>query len=251
MPKDLFSKERYKICLSFIRASARNFAHKFRSSHIDYWDFFSEGILTFTLCVQKWEKKGKDFDDSEFEHYFRQALSNNNKDLLGKVFAKKRRGYFKPKNKPCFGNFGGNDHCELCDKRGSCQNFVYKCDLPLSQALHIKSDGGFDDVYYQELVEYVKGQLLSSVERYIFMLLVDPPKDLCELAIRENRKKMRSIFFNKGVKSKGPNSVRPTGQLIIKYLCERGCPITQNEYYAYQKRIRGKVLEVIKEGSCR
>lgn len=254
MPNESFSKDRYKECEKIIKASAVSYSSKFRSNYVDYYDFYSEGILTFTLCIRNWSRKGKNPNDPEFIHYFRKSLVNNSKELLGKVFAQKRRGYYKPKDKTCFGEYYSGEPkelCETCENQEACIKFFYRSDVPLSCALELNGEGGFEEIHFLELVEYVKEKLTSSVERFIFTLLTDPPKELSDMALLENRKRMKvKLIKRKPNKSgdfpKGPE-VRPTGQLIMKYMCKNGCPITANEYYAYWRKLKARIRDILKE----
>jgi len=243
-------EEVYEDCLKLIRGSAKIFSKKFNCGYIDYWDFFSEGILTYLLCLRKWLAQGKGARDAEFIHYFKTALINNNKDVLSKVYAKKRVGYKKPKSKKaCFGNFTEGDAlCGPCEWKESCQNFRYPEEVSLEK---LSCDGGFGDVVFRELFEDVKKQFASPLDRYIFTLLVEPPPELCLLAIQENRKKMRSIQIKRGkldFEKDATGTVKPTGKLIIKFMTEKGCPVTTNEYYKHFRCIQKKVLEIVQNG---
>lgn len=220
--------------INLIEYASRIYAKKVRSPYLDEKDFFGEGVILLTLCWKKWNGSEQDFGK-----YFKTSLFTN-----FNLIAQRQR------------------------QKESCFCPLEKDEMPLPIAV---ADDGFREVAFRELCNYVASGL-EQPDRTIFVLLADPPQQLCRIALLDSKKMERKALLGKkskveikSFKRKGSgklvmgftrtdrfgyyskNKVRLNAKHILTYLNNRGFSFTEGQYRFALKRIRKRVERVIQD----
>jgi hypothetical protein len=209
-----------------IKSASKMYWKAAKSNYLDYDDFMGRGFLTLATCLDKW----KDPTDEEgFAKYFKSSLYYKYQSMLHKAFAKKRTAQFI-----------------------SIDELEQRSSIALLGRSWKKNErievGAIKDIdtEFKELVDHVMSRLTSDLERKIFELWVDPPEELCSMAVMENRRKIKACLIRK-VPMPGINSVMLTNGIVVRYLKEQGYPVSQQKYNLCFKEIKCKVKEIVKE----
>jgi DNA-directed RNA polymerase subunit M/transcription elongation factor TFIIS len=207
-------------------------------------------VLFFTTIQERGQEDG---------NLYKTSLGNNMKEILVKSLADKRVGHVRHLCPTCKApmrnhdqrsdlvNYDSESEFFRCPKCGYESTVYRNGHIVHASKQHQKvlpTAGGFDNVDYKELVEHIRIHMETALDRQIFMLLVDPPLELSDMAIMDNRKKMKVGLIRKK-HIHGVDSVRPRSRFIIEYLSQKGCPITESEYYSCVKRIRKIVSKIV------
>jgi len=202
----------YESFINLIRWASRKYSREL-NGRFDYWDFFEEGILILSLCLCKWREKDKDLKDKEgFQKYFKVALFNRFRQIQVMSHAGKRKGVH----------------------------------VSIEQASNVSCDGGFGDILFKELVDYVSIFLTKEEER-LFSLMVFPPEDLLMDAIHEyfRKQKYAMLSGNKIFKSYGSKSVRISCKCFHRYINKRDGVISETRFFSILRSIRRVVSMVL------
>jgi len=223
--------ERFEKYGKLIDWAARRYAQKVPHSYPGIEEFIGEGHEVLVTCNQKWDERG---DEVAFGKFFKTSLFHKFQDILVREYSKKRGTYMSPV-----------DPDEVTYYREESIEDAYKAyrDKPGERNPLVTEE--FSEVLYGELVEHVKSKIDSSLEKKIFAILVDPPEELCKMAVDQNRRKMK---LSMSKHCKGTNVVKITSKLIIEYLNAKGDRVDENAFYASRRNIRRIVLETLKEG---
>lgn len=230
----------------YIRWASNFYKNKFRSSYFDKCDFFGEGVVIFTICFKKWAADKK--DDEGFGKYFRSALHNGFKNILTHGYASKRGGIRRPERLKLAAIASLRDDGILEPSEDQLDEriedikdigWVKEVNLDSIEDKEPQCDGGFNDVYYKELVSSIRSRL-KGLAKKIFILLINPPRSLRLQAMRQNRKKMKANILSRK-KIKGMDRVRITGKIMRSYLKDNGYSVTEPEYYSAMGQIKREV----------
>jgi len=265
--------------IGLIKSAGRLYFKKsIPSSYFDYEDFEGRGFLTLAVCLAKWKNRD---DEQGFSKYFKTSLFHKYQSMLGKAFAKKRdvrvgykdfrivqngkilrfpKIFYNPKSWEPSGDWTlealYHNKWIIIDSftsKETAESQKYEISqhtlnfVPFSKEVDIDklpSDGGFGEIEFKELIEHVLTKLTNKLEKKIFEIWVDPPEDLCTMALMENHRKVRVSLANK---SKGSNQVRLSNDLVIKYLKKRGFRISAQAYSDHFKDLKCKVKRLIRE----
>jgi hypothetical protein len=174
----------------------------------DYWDFLEEGTLILALCLYKWRKKDEDLKDQVgFTKYFKTALFNRFRQILIMSHSGKRKGMH----------------------------------VQAEEALKISCDGGFGEIFFKELADYVK-LFLTEEEQYVFDLMLFPPQDLVQDAIYENARKQKSAAIGNTYNS---NVVKVTSKCLHRFINKTRSNFSENHFFSVLRNIRKVVRMVI------
>jgi hypothetical protein len=226
--------------IGLIKWASKQHRKKYYYLRWDYQDYFSKGLLVLTVCLKKWNNRG---DDEEFGKFFKTSLFFGFQDMVRAGFLDKG-GVFLSANKeeeitdlP----YGFKDIEEY-------EGFRYMSVVPPrkkeSKVYKNLAINGFEDQEYKEAVKHFASLFKSEIEKKIFLLIVDPPEDLCRMAVLENRRRTKGSFHT-GKPSWGKNKVRVSSNLVIAYLNKNGDSISDNDYYIHYKKIRDVVRKEI------
>ena len=109
---------------------------------------------------------------------------------------------------------------------------------------------GFDVVEYRELIEDVASKIDDKIERLIFLIKVNPPEDLCNLAIIDNRRKLKVGIHRRlrtGKKNSwGGKSVTVSDKNIRDFLsATQGVTLSSMEYNQAFENVKKRVAELM------
>ncbi len=186
-----------------IKYAARLFSRKISPARMDYDDLYGEGELVLTVCLAKWGAGNRSNTAQDFSRYFKTALFRRY-NLLRYTIAK--RDYEIP---------------------------TYAIDSV--SPLKMESDGGFNDLSFQELCNHVASGLRQP-DKAIFSLIINPPDNLTKVVRKEAQKREKHVD-NPCVKLRGRH--------LIKYLNGNGYPMKKHQLDYSLKRIRSRVRQVL------
>jgi len=247
MLKLLTAEERFKKYNKLIEWAARRYTTKIPLNYPGVEEFSGEGREVLARCHLNWGGRG---NEEAFGKFFKASLFHKFQDMLVKAYSKKRGTYTTPVSpeKTAQMVVAGIIPVEP-------EEFSYYQEEPIEEAYkNFKNRPGeknplitdeFRDVLFKELVDHVKSKIETSLEKKIFTILVDPPEDLCKMAVAQNRRKMKLSMSRH---CKGVNIVKLSSKLIIAYLNSEGTHIDENAYYVSKRNIKRIVMETIKEG---
>lgn len=222
--------------IGLIKWASSRYTRKIPSGDFSYEDLVAEGRLVLAKCLKRWrERKPQLLPKNEGVG----TLVPKNEEYIAGIVERDEREFSKFFKASLFHEYAG-----LCRYLYVKKRIHQEVSLDQDKSLVELPISGFNDVLYRELVDHVASNL-SEIPRKIFMLLVDPPEDLCQFAIYRNRRKMK---YNKisGKPTSGMNVVRPTSGLILEYLNDNGHRISSSVYYLHMKTIKKVVMEAIK-----
>jgi hypothetical protein len=170
--------------VTLIRWASRKYSNKLTGRY-DYWDFFEDGLLILALCLTKWVVRDSELEDRKgFGKYFKTSLFNRFRQIEIAAHCKKRFGIH----------------------------------TPLELAAKVSCDGGFGDIFFNELVDHVK-TFLSEEEKKIFELMVNPPEDLIEEALHEASRKQKQALI---LGTYDVRTIRITTGCLFTYINKKG-----------------------------
>jgi hypothetical protein len=235
-------KEDIKNFLHLISWGARNYSRKLVKCEYDYEYFYSEGLKSLDKCIRFFRDKlvenpdcllsyrkakkpdmrvGKNpatikkldnrlgrnvshpvLSSIAFSKYFRTALFRRFDHIRRMAFASKRNGM------------------EISFEDG--------------HGIVAKNFGSFSDIEYNELVEDILSKIDNKVERMLFLMKTNPPEELWDLALLDNRRKLKVGITRRlrtGKKNSwGGKGVSISDRNIRDFLCTNGVSISSREY---------------------
>ncbi len=186
-----------------IKYAARLFSRKISPARMDYDDLYGEGELVLTVCLAKWGEGNRSNTSTDFSRYFKTALFRRYNFLRYTIT---KKDYEVP---------------------------TYSIDNMVS--LKIQSDGGFNELAFQDLCNHVASGLRQP-DRAIFSLIINPPVNLTNVVLKESQKREKHVD-NPCVKLRGRH--------LIKYLNGNGYPMKKHQLDYSLKRIRSRVRQVL------
>lgn len=197
----------YKEFVNLIRWASRKYS-RYQAGRFDYWDFFEEGVLILSLCLCKWRESDRDMKDKDsFQKYFKTALFNRFRQIQVMSHVGKRNGVH----------------------------------VPVELASEVPCDGGFGDILFKELVDYVE-IFLTNEEKRVFSLMTFPPEDLILDAIHLNFRKQKCAVISGSRDSK---AVKVTCKCLHRYINKKDGVISENHFFNILRSIRRVVRMVI------
>jgi hypothetical protein len=176
----------------------------------DYWNLVGEGALAFATAVSAWKYPE---NPDGFRKYLKTSIYN-------KFFHVARY------------------------KRTVAANVKeeeYSCSSPL-----FTTDGGFDNIRYNELTKHVMSNLNGKAQKRIFRLLVDPPESIMKWALVDHRRKLKKSLIT-GRKVKGATTFRFSEKHVFEYLRETE-NMDASRFNSILFAIREQVKEMVKAG---
>jgi hypothetical protein len=256
-------KEDIQNFLRLISWGARNYSSKIPKVEFDYDYFYSEGLRLLDKCMRFFHEKL--ITNPDCLSSYRKAkkpgmrIAKNLETIkkldnrLGKnvshpilaslAFSK----YFRT---ALFRRFGNIRRMSFASKRTGIEIPMEEKGLVGEVKLGIN---GFDAVEYKELVEDVASKIDDRIERIIFLIKVNPPEDLCQLAIIDNRRKLKVGIHRRlrtGKKNSwGGKSVVVSDKNIRDFLSTtQGVTLSSTEYNQAFENVKKKVAELLLGG---
>jgi hypothetical protein len=232
---------------------ARNYSNKLIRREFDYDYFYSEGLKSLDKCMRFFQNKL--IDNPECLYLYRKAkksdirVAKNSETIkkldnrLGKnvshpilsslAFSK----YFKA---ALFRRFSNIRRMSFASKRrGNEISFDdWKGGLP----------EGFSGIEYSELVEDIASRIDNQAERMIFLIKADPPEDLCDLALLDNRRKLKVGAMRRlrtGKKNNWGERINISDKNMIDFLHTRGVSLSPTEYTLAFENVKKRVAELM------
>src|SRR4030043_27216 len=238
--------------VSFIKKKAGNYSWKLQNSDFDYNYFVGEGFKCLAICLKKFFEKADDDPNCYFAYRrakkieIRMAknldtskrckMMSTHPLLRSIAFSK----YFRTS---LFRQF--NNIIRMANSAKHRRWWVSRIENEF-----LPSDGGFKEIEYQELIEYVAENIENVVERQIFILTVNPPEELCELAILDNTRRMKIGMIRKldGSSSGskwGRDKVRISERNMIDFMGMQGVNISRDAYDQKLNNVKKRVVELL------
>lgn len=227
---------------NLVKWASRRYVKVFPNNYKDYSNLVGEGFEVLAICLNRWKEIENErlersilrpktdlipkniktcngvtriipkrfFNDKEFEKFFKTSLFNKYKGIARQVFSKKYSVHFVDEKEI---EFSSN-----------------------------RTPFGFEEAFYQENIEHVRSCIENDVEKLIFTLLIDPPSELRNMALDQNRRKMKISFLKQ---CKGVNKVKLSTKLILEYLNNNHVVISEEAYRNSIRNIKRIVKEVI------
>jgi hypothetical protein len=245
-------EDKYNEFIGLIEWASNRYSAKVPYSYISQKDFVGAGHIVLSKCLEKWGNRGS---SKEFAKYFKTSLFNAYKNMLAKIYSHKRRAKVEyveadevEELSPVKIFYPSLAKTVIFRPKRSGKKLVERVSYPNDKSiddigLKARCDD-FSTMLYDDLVRHVSDQITNDVEKKIFMFIADPPEDLCDDAIIENRRKLKASI--RGMVN-GVHKVKVSGGIIIKYLKRSGEVVSRGQYQTHLKNIRDKVKEIMKE----
>jgi hypothetical protein len=108
--------------------------------------------------------------------------------------------------------------------------------------------GSFANIEYKELVEDISSKIDNKAERMIFLMKANPPEELCDLALIDNRRKLKVGIIRRlktGKKNNWGKSVTISNRNIIDFLHTQGVTLSSREYTQAFDNVKKRVSELM------
>ncbi len=247
---------------NFIRLiswASRSYSAKLVRREFDYQYFYSEGLKLLDKCMRFFYKKAK--ENPECLYSYRKAkkpdmrvaknsetimkldnrLGKNGHPVLSSLAFSK---YFRT---ALFRRFDNIRRMTFAAKRQGLE-------IPLEEWSGILSKnmrGDLDALEYSELVEDIATKIDNGLERQVFLLHANPPEKLCELALFDNRRRLKIGAIrrlNTGKKNNwGGKNVVISDKNVRDFLVTLGYKLSPPEYEQVLGDMRKKVSEIIRK----
>jgi len=214
-------KRFYDDLVNLIRWSSKRFSRGLVGRY-DYWDFFEEGLVILSLCLHKWRTEKGDpelKDGAGFFKYCKTALFNRFRQIQILSHSRKKRGVHVSLESTLLGFYDdSNERVPITRDDRAC----------------LSCDGGFGEVNYKELVDYVS-TFLSQEEERMFRLMADPPEDLIMDALHESFRKHKSSVIHDSYDCK---RTRISCRCLHSYFNRKYGVISDNHFFNILKSVR-------------
>jgi len=232
---DRQERELWKKYQPLIKWASKKYSTSLKRSPYDFCTFYAAGCEIFVICIKKWRAHRYSMDNIlEFGKYFKTALFRKLWQIQVMAFRQKRQAHVLSFDTDLGGKFTYG--------KGRIAGVR---DLEIEERLEeqLICDGGFNEVFYRELVEYV-ASFLKGLELEIFRILVDPPAEIiAEAAIASYRKRHASLCSGND-KLFCP---KITKSIIIEFLiANNGVTVTSKQYSDALKNVKKIVAETVR-----
>jgi hypothetical protein len=113
--------------------------------------------------------------------------------------------------------------------------------IPLKYVSQISCDGGFGEVFFEELVDYVL-TFLDVREKQLFSLMVRPPDELLVDALQENARRQKIALM---YRSYGSRSIKISCRCLRRFLIKKGSYMSEGEFFKILHSVKGVVKIVL------
>jgi len=248
--------EDIKNFVRLISWGARNYSNKLIKREFDYDYFYSEGLKSLDKCMRFFQNKVKDNPECLYSYRKAKRLDmrvaknldvkkldnrlgkNVNHPILSSLAFSK---YFKT---ALFRRFDNIKRMSFASKRSG--NEISFEDW---KGMGSENFGCFSNIEYTELVEDISSKIDNDAERMIFLIKANPPEDLCDLAILDNRRKLKvgaMRMLKTGKKNNwGGKEISISDKNMIDFLHTRGVNLSLAEYIQAFDNVKKKVAELL------
>jgi len=248
--------EDIKNFLRLISWGARNYSSKLVKREFDYDYFYSEGLKSLDKCMRFFQNKL--IENPECLYSYRKAkkpdmrVAKNSETIkkldnrLGKnvshpilsslAFSK----YFRA---ALFRRFANIIRMSFAAKRTGNE-----VSLEDWHGVTTENYGTFAGIEYDELVEDISSKIDNKAERMIFLMKADPPEDLCNLALLDNRRKLKvgvTRRLKTGKKNNWGKVVSISDRNIRDFLHTQGVSLSSSEYNQAFANVKKRVAELM------
>jgi len=235
-------KKFYDDLVNLIRWSSRRFSRGLVGRY-DYWDFFEEGLVILSFCLYKWRNEKGDpnvENRTGFLKYCKTALFNRFRQLQILSHSHKKKGVHVPIEKAW-----GVKYPIMRREVGEPSEKPDFVGIPTGKlSENMSCDGGFGEIDYKELVEYV-ASFLSQEQDFMFRLMVDPPEDLVMDAIHDGFRKHTSSLIHSKYDSR---TVKISCKCLHKYFNQKYGVISDSHFFELLKSIREVAKRAVNGG---